>query len=358
MFGNIQTQRLRCVLVLTGIFFVAGGAVSRLAIAQPPPMRRHTTTKARTLRLMPANRTTRFEPRLTIREDGEFRVIEVNGIPEHKVGMFPNRGNPHSIAESSGVYRVPLSPEHERRPQPLEMHVNFGVAVNGVMFDPGAAEFWQGNPRSGWQYEALGGAVALGLDANYAHVQPDGNYHYHGLPTGLLKRLDASPGQHSPLIGWAADGFPIYAQHGFSDPDDAESSVKELLSSYRVRRGTRPGGRRGTLEAPGGTYDGAFVNDYEFVEEIGDLDECNGRFCVTPEFPDGTYAYFLTSDFPVVPRQFRGTPDRSFQKRMRPPGPDSSGFGPPGGGPAGNGPPPGPPPGGFGRPPGPPPPRR
>ena len=70
-----------------------------------------------------------------------------------------------------------------------------------------------GNPRSGWQYEALGAAVPLGLDTNFAHVQPDGNYHYHGLPTGLMRSMGHRTGQHSPLIGWAADGFPVHLHY-------------------------------------------------------------------------------------------------------------------------------------------------
>ena len=58
--------------------------------------------------------------------------------------------------------------------------------------------------------------------------------------------------------------------------------------------------------------DGTFVADYEYVDGLGDLDECNGRECVTPEFPDGTYAYFLTDEWPWVPTYLRGTPDESF----------------------------------------------
>jgi hypothetical protein len=135
-------------------------------------------------------------------------------------------------------------------------------------------------------------------------VQPNGGYHYHGLPRPLLKSLDLKAGSHSPLVGWAADGFPVYALYGYADPKKAESAVIELKSSFRLKDGDRPGGDR----APGGKFDGTFVQDYEFVEGIGDLDECNGRFCVTPEFTNGTYAYFLTNDWPVIPRSFRATP--------------------------------------------------
>jgi hypothetical protein len=180
----------------------------------------------------------------------------------------------------------------------------FGITVTGVLMDPGTAEFWNGNRQADWNYEALSGAVPLGIDENLAHVQPNGGYHYHGLPHPLLKSLGLKPGSHSPQIGWAADGFPVYALYGYGDAKKAASAIVELKSSFRLKDGERPGGDA----APGGKYDGTFVQDYKFVAGAGELDECNGRFCVTPEFPDGTYAYFLTNDWPVIPRSFRGTP--------------------------------------------------
>lgn len=299
-----------------------------VVIAQgPPPMRRHTVNQKRDLALEDADQTLRYNNQVSISEVDGYRVIRASGIPDHKVGQFPNRGNPNTIRRQEATFRVPLNPRQNARPTPLGLETNFGIGVNGVLFDPGAAEFWLGNPRSGWQYEALGGAVPLGLDANYAHVQPDGKYHYHGLPTGLLRNLRFDRNQHSPLVGWAADGFPIYALNGYSDPQNASSQVKELQPSYRLKRGRRPGGAAGDRSAPGGVYDGAFVNDYEYVEGLGDLDECNGRFCVTPEYPQGTYAYFLTHHWPSIPRLLRGTADASFQKRMGSPG--GGRFGPP-----------------------------
>ncbi|HBE70497.1 MAG TPA: hypothetical protein DDW52_20300, partial [Planctomycetaceae bacterium] len=170
--------------------------------------------------------------------------------------------------------------------------------------------FYDGEP--GWQYEPLSGAIALGIDTSHAHVQPTGKYHYHGLPTGLLDSVKLNPKEHSPLIGWAADGFPIYAVYGYSDAKDAESDVKKLTSSYRLKAGDRPGGN-----APSGKYDGTFVRDYAYVKGSGDLDECNGWFTVTPDFPEGTYAYFLTEEWPVVPRSYRGTPSSDFSHGPR-----------------------------------------
>ena len=81
-----------------------------------------------------------------------------------------------------------------------------------------------------------------------------------------------------------------------------------MTSSYQLKSGDCPGGET----APGGTYDGTFVADYEYVEGSGTLDECSGKMTVTPEFPEGTYAYFLTQDFPWIPRCYKGTPAKDF----------------------------------------------
>jgi hypothetical protein len=56
-----------------------------------------------------------------------------------------------------------------------------------------------------------------------------------------------------------------------------------------------------------------FVEDFEYVPERGDLDECNGRNGPTPEFPEGTYYYVLIDEFPYIPRFWHGTPDISFR---------------------------------------------
>jgi hypothetical protein len=258
--------------------------------------------------------------RVSITTEGGFRIIRANGIPDHVPGRFPNRGNPHRIAAQDHVFRVPLAPQTAAAPTPTGPAF-FGVALNGVPFEAGTAEFWNRDRRSGWNYEAKSGFIDLGLDAHNAHVQPTGTYHYHALPTGLLQTL-GDDGRRMVLVGWAADGFPIYSAHGHRDPEDAQSPVRKLRSSYRLKQGERPGG-------PGGRYDGKFTEDYEFVKGHGDLDECNGRFGVTPEFPQGTYHYHLTEEFPHVARLWRGQPDASFMKH----GPGPGRFGPPPGGP-------------------------
>lgn len=249
---------------------------------------------------------------IVVRDD--FRFITSNGIPNHATGRFPNRGNPNSIQEQRYTFRVPANPQiadllTDARRQP------FGVALNGVPFDPGTAEFWNNDPN--WCYEALSGLINLGLDNNNAHVQPGGAYHYHGLPIGLIEQLRAE--KKIAMVGYAADGFPIYTAYGYADAQNANSAIKEMRSSYRLKSGQRVNG-------PSGKFDGTFVQDWEFVKGAGDLDECNGRFAVTPEYPNGIYHYYITKDYPFIPRYHRGTPDESFRRRPpvgRPP------FGPP-----------------------------
>ena len=175
--------------------------------------------------------------------------------------------------------------------------------------------FWNRDGASGWQFEVLAPAVAvaLGIDVNHAHTQGRGLYHYHGLPTGLLWRLrEQAPERPMHLLGYAADGFPIYGPEGPSDPTALDSPTRRLRSSYRLKPGKRDGG-------PGGRHDGTFVEDFVYEAGRGDLDECNGRRGPTPEFPDGTYYYVLTDEFPFIPRRYRGTPDASF-KHGPPPG--------------------------------------
>ena len=151
----------------------------------------------------------------------------------------------------------------------------------------------------------MGGRRNLGLDDNNAHVQPNGAYHYHGLPTGILQRL---PWRQKPvLLGWAADGFPIYGPYGHRDGMDLDSPMVALRSGYRLKPGKRSGG-------PGGPHDGSYTADWEYVQGSGDLDSCNGREGITPEFPQGTYHYVLTDTFPFIPRCWKGSPDPSFFK--------------------------------------------
>lgn len=252
-----------------------------------------------------------FVSEVMIRVRDGVRQIMANGIPDHDIGEFPNRRNPNTISPQQYAFHVPAEPKVADKPKPLGMSA-FGVAVNGVVFDPGAAEWWQGDRNSGWQYEPLGGGIDLGTDASNAHVQPNGAYHYHGMPTALVQKLTGGK-PAMILLGWASDGFPIYGPWGYADPKDAKSELRKLKSSYQIKTTPRIGG-------PGGMPDGTFVADYEYKAGVGDLDECNGRTGVTPEFPLGIYHYCITDQFPFIPRLSRGTPDPGFAKRGSTPG--------------------------------------
>ena len=183
-----------------------------------------------------------------------------------------------------------------------------GIALNGVIFDPGTAGTCDntgsvcdlGQGRSSWNIEALGqSSFKFGTDASNAHVQPGGVYHYHGVPEGFVAKLNK--GSSMTLIGWAADGFPIYARYGYSSATDITSALKTVKSSYQLKKVPDSNRPAATLFAMG-----TFTQDYEFVAGSGDLDECNGRTGVTPEFPKGTYHYFATDTFPHLQRCVKG----------------------------------------------------
>ena len=87
-------------------------------------------------------------------------------------------------------------------------------------------------------------------------------------------------------------------KYGHTIAEDIESPIQLLSSSYQLKSGERPGDGN---SAPCGEYTGAYTADFEYVAGLGDLDECNGRQGVTPEFPSGTYYYVITSEYPGIP---------------------------------------------------------
>lgn len=248
-----------------------------------------------------------YPSRVSIRVEGDRRIIVSNGIPDHTTGEFPGPGNPNAILEQNYHFEMPVHPRKAAHLTPI-LGMIFGVAIDGVIFDPGTADYWHNERGSIWHVEGIvDGRRTLGIDWSDAHVQPNGAYHYHGVPWGILEKYHAEKKMF--LVGWAADGFPIYGPYAYKDPMDASSPVVEMKSSYHLKTGMRPSGDQG----PGGRYDGTYSGDYEYVAGSGDLDRCNGRFGVTPQFPKGTYYYVTTVMYPFVPRFFRGTPDPSFR---------------------------------------------
>ncbi|MBL4633517.1 MAG: YHYH protein, partial [Kofleriaceae bacterium] len=137
---------------------------------------------------------------------------------------------------------------------------------------------------------------------NDAHTQPSGAYHYHGTPLALIAQLNPNSATSMTLVGWAADGFPMYSVEGYADTSDASSAIVDIESSYQTVS-TAGSGRPSIDDFPLGH----FIQDWEYVEGSGDLDECNGRFGVTPEFPEGIYHYYLTKTYPFIQRCVKGT---------------------------------------------------
>lgn len=271
-----------------------------------------------------------FTPSVSITKSATQRIIASNNIPNHKVGLFGSGFgsnaavlNPNEIKAQSASYKISLSPTASTNFTSLLStkgigrnvgpQYSFGVLLNGVELDPVAAEPF---PHKGiiavnvnWEWNLEATNVKIGLDCNNAHVQPTGKYHYHGKPTLFLESLNL-PTNKMTLIGYAADGFPIYFKYAYEKAADNTSAVTTMTSSYRLKTGTRPGDG---VTAPCGDYNGVYSNDYEYVKGLGTLDEANGRTGVTPEYPQGTYYYVITDEFPSIPRYFRGTPSSDFK---------------------------------------------
>ncbi|MEP0984642.1 YHYH protein [Ekhidna sp.] len=246
----------------------------------------------------------------------DLRTISSNQLANHEVGNFPN-ADPTPIEvtrelDLSPTYTGQAIYVYDETGPPTPSNDNFwqfGIATNGVEFHPMGLKPWE-NPNTGeenWEWQAkVTDQDETHLDAYGAHVTSQGLYHYHGDIVGLAGEEDGS--SHSPIYGFAADGFPIYYKYGYAVSDDPTSGIIELKSSYQLKSGARTGTGTAGTDYPNGNHDGTYIQDFEYVSGLGDLDECNGRTGVTPEFPEGTYYYVITSDFPVTPNCFFGTP--------------------------------------------------
>ena len=222
--------------------------------------------------------------------NGESRILRGNGIPNHEVGTFPNSGNPNRIREQSVNKNFTLCPSviSENGLDVVGPAMVIAYALNSVKFDPatagrcndaGVCSLAQGNGN--WNIEALGHETFdFGDDMNHAHVQPNGAYHYHGIPELLVEFLGDKQGM--TIVGWASDGRPMVLTTLIGGPSQGTTNPNTQIPM------------------------GAFTQDYEYVDGLGDLDRCNGRYGVTPEFPDGIYYYVVTDDFPFFTRCLKG----------------------------------------------------
>jgi len=239
---------------------------------------------------------------------GTRRTLSANGLPDHAVGTFPNPNNPNTITAQSVSASDPLAPQYAGTVTAMNGPSTGAYILNGVKMDPNTAGSCDNSGTScslignsgNWSIEALGqSSFNFGVDANNAHVQPGGTYHYHGMPEGFVAKL--GKGQAMTLVGWAPDGFPVYARYGHAVAGDAGSAIKVMVSSCRLKSAPDAGRPATSLYAMG-----TFRQDYEYVAGLGDLDECNGRTGVTPEFPNGIYHYYATDTYPYLQRCIKG----------------------------------------------------
>jgi hypothetical protein len=154
------------------------------------------------------------------------------------------------------------------------------------------------NNQNIWHQNAVV-VEATSFDATNGHPAPGGRYHYHQNPKSLYT---PDPNSHSPVLGYAFDGYPIYGPYAYANVNGT-GGIARMRSSYRLRsitqRTTLPDGTVLSQSQYGPSVSAAYplgyyVEDFEYAAGLGDLDEYNGRFAVTPEYPLGIYAYYFT----------------------------------------------------------------
>jgi hypothetical protein len=221
-------------------------------------------------------------------------------IPGYSIG--PWTGNPNIPSNQNFVYKITRNPQQNTGTPTAVGLGHIGVWSNGVsVYNVSDAQSYMNQGiwnRNAYYWEGPGFDDCLG------HPQQQGEYHHHVSPTCLYD--DADSLNHSPIIGYAFDGFPIYGAYAYTNTDGT-GPIKRMEPSYVLSTATT----RVNGPAVGGMYPaGCFIEDYIYTVSSGDLDQRNGRFCVTPDYPLGTYAYFVTIDAalePIFPYTFFGT---------------------------------------------------
>jgi hypothetical protein len=253
--------------------------------------------------------------------------VSTHGIPSYTTGPFQD-GNPSLASDQNAIFKFPLVPTPNTGTPTSTMGGNIGVFINGVaLFDYRDGVAWNnttsalcggpGNPpcpggptaTMAWNRDAVL-AEKPGFDCSKGHPA-QGNYHHHQNPSAYdldltvisticslysaegLYAIDSM--QHSPLIGYAYDGYPIYGAYAYKNADGTGGIVR-MKSSYSLNTSMTS---RNLGPAINTTYPlGYFREDYQFNSPTASdyLDSHNGRFCVTPEYPNGTYCYFATVD--------------------------------------------------------------
>ena len=257
--------------------------------------------------------------------------VSTHGIPTYVTGPFLD-GNPSLASDQNAIFKISLNPAKNTGTPTNTTGGNIGIFINGVaLFDYRDGVSWNNAqnklcggpiqpPCAGdqvWNRDAIV-AERQGFDCAKGHPAM-GNYHHHQNPSAFnldlnvvstVCNLYAADGlymidstKHSPLIGFAYDGFPIYGAYAYKNIDGTGGIVR-MKSSYSLRsitsRTTYANGNSVTAgPAVSTTYPlGYFREDYQYTAPAAPdyLDEHNGRFCITPEYPNGIYCYFATVD--------------------------------------------------------------
>lgn len=246
--------------------------------------------------------------------------IPVNaGAGAGQVDWWPN--NPWFPDSMGYTFRFRLNPTPNTGAPVKPPYGHVGVWSNGVsIYSPLDAKSYKGDTtwfQNAYFWEHL---LMETFDSCWGHPNGSKEYHTHQSPACVYNQNDST--NHSPIIGFAFDGYPIYGCYGYSNTNGT-GAIKRMRTSYRLRnitaRTTLPNGtvlpasKYGPAvdpnatnilpsnQSPVGAPLGAYQEDYEYVAGLGDLDDHNGRTCVTPEYPAGTYAYFVTLDSTLTP---------------------------------------------------------
>ena len=250
-----------------------------------------------------------FTGQVEILQGSDACSLTSNSIPNHDFNM--NGAFATNVSEVIETFSIDATPTFDAQPTALSLNYDNAIFLNGVKLDllaaacygVGGAPLGQerigcNQPDTPWRYDPMATGNGFGTDANHAHTQPDGAYHYHGDP---LAMYDLSGTTASGVIGFAADGFPIYGPY-IND----NGTVGRVESGFTLKPGARVS-QAGEGAFPGGDYDGTFIDDWEWTD-AGDLDACNGMEVA------GVYGYYVTDSYPWLLACFRGSPDPSFRK--------------------------------------------
>ena len=245
-----------------------------------------------------------FQGSLTISLNGNQCNFSSNAIPNHNF-QDGSAAFATNVSEQNQSFSITTTPVAASSTTALSLNVDNGIFLNGAKLDIIAAACYNvADEKIGcfdmntpWRFDPMSPLNDFGTDSHNAHTQPEGTYHYHGSPVAMFYSDSAVL---SPVIGFAADGFPIYGSY-FDD----NGTIRKATSSYQLKQGSRV-----AISGvnPGGSYDGTYVDDYEYKSGTGDLDVCNGMTV------NGSYGYYVTDTYPWVMKCFTGTPDSSFSK--------------------------------------------